>query len=78
MFHQLYVIKMKYLIRENQGGFKLIKEPMNEFDEWMLESIYSNEELLTIYHRNEFWIVNTFLYNFYSVILAKRYSTGVI
>lgn len=24
------------------------------------------------------WIVNTFLYNFYSVIFANRYSTGVI
>ena len=24
------------------------------------------------------WIVNTFLYNFYSVILARRYSTGVM
>ena len=24
------------------------------------------------------WIVNTFLYNFYSVIFARRYSTGVM
>ena len=24
------------------------------------------------------WIVNTFSYNFYSVIFARRYSTGVI
>ena len=25
-----------------------------------------------------FWIVNTFLYNFYSVIFVRRYSTGVM
>ena len=24
------------------------------------------------------WIVNTFLYNFYSVIFVRRYSTGVM
>ena len=28
--------------------------------------------------RITYWIVNTFLYNFYSVIFVRRYSTGVM
>ena len=28
--------------------------------------------------RDQNWIVNTFLYNFYSVIFVRRYSTGVM
>jgi hypothetical protein len=54
----------KYLVETN----KYIETFSNDFDrELCLDKIQLFE-----------WIVNTFLYNFYSVIFVRRYSTGVM
>ena len=44
----------------------------------IVKSGYAITMILTYTNSEEKWIVNTFLYNFYSVIFARRYSTGVM
>ena len=65
------------LIRE-ENRVRVFAEDEIAGGSFIIDRELEPDNILVEADKMKIWIVNTFLYNFYSVIFVRRYSTGVM